>query len=235
MSDTSKQNDEDDRDPATRAFDALRDELARVRQSMEDLRAGIQQSRPHDYRRTLGEILRAQQNVDVELQAIKSHPAINLTPDRFVHQLEEARNEMIKADQRKLKIIMNALEHNCITIKDYFETANEASRQKIMVISAGIICFCIGTFLSVTTISAIANMLPTSWQAPELIASNILGATMREAGARLIRTDNPERWNMLLEDNRIMNENREPISKCLNDAIETKRGIKCTILLKCPP
>lgn len=109
MSDTLKQNDEDHRDPATRAFDALRDELARVRQSMEDLRAGIQQSRPHDYRRTLGEILRAQEGVEAELQSIKSHPAINLTPDRFAHQLEEAKNEMIKADRRKLKVIMDAL------------------------------------------------------------------------------------------------------------------------------
>ena len=91
MSNHLNQEDNDFRDPATRAFDALREELARVRQSMEDLRAGIQQSRPHDYRKTLGEILRAQQSVDVELQAIKSHPAINLTPDRFMHQLEEAK------------------------------------------------------------------------------------------------------------------------------------------------
>ena len=233
MSDISNQNDDEDlRDPATRAFDALRDELARVRQSMEDLRAGILQSRPHDYRRTLGEILRAQQSVDVELQAIKSHPAINLTPDRFVHQLEEAKNEMIKADQRKLKIIMNALEHNCITIKDYFETANEAKRQKIMIIGAGIICFSIGLFLSVTAVIAIAGLLPKSWQAPELIASNILGASMHESGARLIKAANPERWNMFLEDSRIMNENREATGKCLKDLQETKKPIKCSIIIK---
>jgi hypothetical protein len=232
MSNHSNPEDEDFRDPATRAFDALRDELARVRHSMENLHAGIQQSRPHDYRRTLGEILRAQQSVDVELQAIKSHPAINLTPDRFMHQLEEAKNEMIKADRRKLKVIMDALEHNCIAIKDYVDTANEANRQKIMIIGAGIICFSIGVFLSVTAVSAIAGLLPKSWQAPELIASNILGASLHESGARLIKAANPERWNMFLEDSRIMNENREAIGKCLKDLQETKKPIKCSIIIK---
>ena len=232
MSNHSNQEDEDCRDPATRAFDALRDELVRVRLSVETLNLGIQQSRPHDYRRTLGEILRAQEGVEAELQSIKAHPAINLTPDRFMHQLEEAKNEMIKADQRKLKVIMNALEHNCITIKDYVDTANEANRQKITVITAGIICFCIGTFLSITTVSAIAGMLPKSWQAPELIASNIIGASMHEAGTRLVRVADPEGWNLLSEDNRIMNENREAVRKCLSGVVETKKEIKCTILLR---
>jgi hypothetical protein len=232
MSNHSKQNDEDHRDPATRAFDALRDEVVRVRQSMEDLHAEILKSRPHDYRRTLGEILRAQQSVDAELQSIKSHPAINLTPDRFAHQLEQAKNEMVKAERRDLKVIMNALEHNCIVIKDYFDTANEANRQRIMIIGAGIICFSVGVFLSITTVSAIANMLPTSWQAPELIASNILGASMHESGARLIKAANPERWNMFLEDSRIMDENREATGKCLKDLQETKKPIKCSIIIK---
>jgi len=56
MSNHMNQEDEDPRDPATRAFDALRDELASVRQSVDALHAGIQQSRPHDYRRTLARI-----------------------------------------------------------------------------------------------------------------------------------------------------------------------------------
>ena len=232
MSNHSNQEDEDVRDPATRAFDALRDELVRVRLSVEELHTGIQLSRQHDYRRTLGEILRAQQSVDVELQAIKSHPAINLTPDRFMHQLEEAKNEMIKADRSKLKVIMDALEHNCIAIKDYVDTANEASRQKIIIIGAGIICFSIGVFLSVTAVSAIAGWLPKSWQAPELIASNILGSPVHESGARLIRAANHDRWNMFLEDSRIMNENREAIRKCLKDLQETKKPIKCSIIIK---
>ena len=232
MSNHMNQEDEDFRDPATRAFDRLRDELASVRQSMEDLRAGIHQSRPHDYRKTLGEILRAQEGVEAELQSIKAHPAISLTPDRFALQLEEAKNEMVKADQRKLKVIMNALEHNCIAIKDYVDTANEANRQKIMIIGAGIICFGVGVFLSVTAVSAIAGLLPKSWQAPEFIASNILGASMHESGARLIRAANPERWNLLLEDSRIMNENREVIGKCLKDLQEIKKPIKCSIIIK---
>jgi hypothetical protein len=232
MNNHSNQEDEDVRDPATRAFDELRDELARVRQSMEDLCAGIQQSRPHDYRRTLGEILRAQESVKVELQAIKSHPAINLTPDRFAHQIEEAKNEMIKEDRRKLKVIMDALEHNCITIKDYFETANEANRQKIMIIGAGVICFFFGTVFSVFTVSAIASVVPKSWQAPERIASNFLGLSMYEAGARLIKTNNPFIWETSQADTKTMNDNRDLINKCKKEMVETNKATKCMIILK---
>jgi Family of unknown function (DUF6118) len=232
MSDTSKQNDEDHRDPATRAFDALRDELASVRQSMEDLRAGIQQSRPHDYRKTLGEILRAQQSVDVELQAIKSHPAINLTPDRFSHQLEEAKKEAIRADRRDLKIIMDALMHNCITLRNYMEVAYKASHQRIMIASSGLIFFMVGTLFSNFTVSTLANLAPTSWQAPESIASSIMGMSMHNAGIRLINTDNPKWWQIIQDDNRIMNENREAVEKCKNELLETKRQVKCIIAVK---
>ena len=191
MNNNPEQLDQDPRDPATRAFDALRDELINVRQSVENLNANIQKSRPYDYRKTLGQILRTQESVETELEAIKSHPAIRLTPDGFAQQLEKAKNELLKVDQQNLRTLLDVLKHNCIVLKSYVDGANEATFQRFLIAAAAFLSFCIGTVFSVYIVSYIANLVPLSWQAPERIASNILGETMRNAGIRLIKTNNP--------------------------------------------
>jgi len=106
--------DQDPRDHATRAFDALRNELIEVRQSVESLSTGIQQIRPYDYRKSLGQILRAQEGIEIELEGIKSHPAIRLTPDGFAHELEKSKSELIKEDRRDLRILIDALSHTIV-------------------------------------------------------------------------------------------------------------------------
>ena len=166
------QPDEDLRDPATRAFDALRDELVNVRRSVESLGVSIQQSRPYDYRKTLGQILRTQQGVATELQAMKSHPAISMTPDGFAQQLQTAKNELLKVDQQNLRTLLDVLKHNCKMMKDYVESANEAAWQQLYICGAAVLFFCIGAVFSVYIVSFIANLAPRSWQAPEIIASD---------------------------------------------------------------
>ena len=143
------QPDEDLRDPATRAFDALRDELANVRQSVESLNLNIKQSQPYDYRKTLGQILRTQESVETELEAMKSHPAIRLTPDGFAQQLEKAKNELLKVDQQNLRALLDVLKDNCKMMKDYVESANEAAWQRLYICGAAVLFFCIGTVFSI--------------------------------------------------------------------------------------
>jgi hypothetical protein len=226
------QHDEDLRDPATRAFDALRDELLKVRQSVESLNVNIQQSRPYDNRKTLGQILRAQEGVETELQAMKSHPAISLTPDGFVRQLESSKNELLKVDQQNLRVVVDALKNNCIVLKNYVDEANEAALQKLMIAGAAFLFFCIGTLFSVTTVSTIVNLAPKSWHAPERIASSILEETMRNAGIRLIQTNNPSEWELINYGKDFMHKYYDTIEKCKKETIETRKETKCTISIK---
>ncbi len=189
MNNDFDQPDKDLRDPATRAFDALRDELINVRQSVENLNLNIKQSQPYDYRKTLGQILRTQESVETELAAIKSHPAISMTPGSFAQQFESAKNELLKVDQQNLRASLDILKHNCKMMKDYVESANEGAWQRLYICGAAVLFFCIGAVFSVYIVGFIANLAPRSWQAPERIASNILGETMRNSGIRLIKTN----------------------------------------------
>ena len=223
------QPDEDLRDPATRAFDALRDELANVRQSVESLNLNIKQSQPYDYRKTLGQILRTQESVETELAAIKSHPAISMTPGSFAQQYESAKNELLKVDQQNLRALLDVLKHNCKMMKDYVESANEAVWQRLYISGTAVLFFCIGAVFSVYVVSFIANLAPRSWQAPERIASNILGETMRNAGIRLIQTNNPSEWSQINYGKDFMHKYYDTIEKCKKETIETRKEIKCTI------
>ena len=214
MSDTSKQNDEDDRDPATRAFDALRDELTSVRQSVETLHTSIQQNRPHDYRKTLGEILRAQQSVDDELRSLRSHPAINVTHEGFSHQIEREKDRLVAGEKRQLNDTINAL---------------RANAQKWILISTGFACILFGAIFAFSIVTFIVRLAPESLKMPEHIASDVLGTSMQEAGIRLIQKDNPDAWEFVKEGNRILNNNMDALKVCKKEAIETKKDVKCTV------
>lgn len=224
--------DQDPRDPATRAFDALRSELVDVRQSVESLNTSIQQIHPYDYRKSLGQILRAQEGIEIELEGIKSHPAIRLTPEVFAYQLNQAKSELIKEDRRDLRILIDALTHNCLVMKGYVESANEAACQKLIIAGTAFIFFCIGTVFSITTISAIADLFPDSWQAPERIASNILGGTMRNSGIRLIKANNPSEWEQINYGKDFIHKYYDAIEKCKKETVETKKEVRCMIVLK---
>ncbi len=181
---------------------------------------------------SLGQILRTQESVETEIEAIKSHPAIRLTPDGFAQQLEKAKNELLKVDQQNLRTLLDVLKHNCKMMKDYMESANEAAWQRLYISGAAALFFCIGAVFSVYIVSFIANLAPRSWQAPEIIASNILGETMRNAGIRLIQTNNPSEWDKINYGTAFVQKYYDAIEKCKKEMIEAKKEVKCSILMR---
>ena len=229
MSNHSNQEDEDPRDPATRAFDALRDELARVRQSMEDLRAGIQQSRPHDYRRTLGEILRVQEGVEAELHALKARPAIQYTPESFSQEMERERTRLVENDRREIRDTINGLDDTLRKLKKLLETTFEDYMIKWMIIAAGFIGILFGSIFCFSVVTFLAGLAPESLKMPEDIASHILGLPMQDAGVRLIYRDNPNVWDNIIYINNIMRNNYDAIDKCKKEATYNKKEVKCLI------
>jgi hypothetical protein len=76
-------NDDADSGGAERAFAALRAEVAALRQVIEG------QSVP-DYALTLGVMAKELQGVSAHLEAIESHPAMAMTPERYAGQLAAA-------------------------------------------------------------------------------------------------------------------------------------------------
>ena len=138
---------QDELDPAARAFEALRDEVAELRQSINQLSQNIQLIPTQDYRRTLAEILRAQDNMSGEIKDLKSHPAINLTPEGFINKLEEIKERSLERERKRLRETEDTLRFNSKTIGNWIEQAREANRQNWWLILASVLGFVLGALL----------------------------------------------------------------------------------------
>ena len=134
---------QDELDPAARAFEALRDEVSDLRHSINQLSQNIQLIPTQDYRRTLAQLLCAQENMAGELKELKSHPAINLTPEGFINKLEEIKDRILERERKRLRETEDTLRFNSNTIGNWIEQAREANRQNWWLVLVG----CIGLFI----------------------------------------------------------------------------------------
>ena len=131
-------------DPAAKAFEALCDEVADLRRSINQLTQHIQLIPTQDYRRTLAEILRAQDNMSGEIKDLKSHPAINLTPEGFINKLEEIKDRVLERERKRLRETEDMLRFNSNTIGNWVEQAREANRQNWWLVLASVLGFVLG-------------------------------------------------------------------------------------------
>jgi len=134
---------QDDLDPAARAFEALRDEVADLRHAINHLAQHIETIPTQDYRKTLAEILRAQENMSAEIKDLKSHPAISLTPERFLKEIEEIKDRSLQKERKSLNTMEDTLRANSNTIGHWIEQARAANIQNWRIIQVG----CLGIFL----------------------------------------------------------------------------------------
>jgi len=232
MNNDFDQPDEDLRDPATRAFDALRDELVNVRQSVESLNVNIQQSRPYDYRKTLGQILRTQEGVETELQTLKTRPAMQYTPESFSQEMERERERLTAKDKKELRDAIETLRNNCSYLKDLVQSAWDANTQLWMLIATGISGIMVGSIFCIPILTFVAGLAPESMALPESIASDILGLSMPKAGIRLIKKGDPVAWEFIEEANNILRKNINDIKACKKEAVEKKKEVKCSIFIE---
>ena len=137
----------DELDPAAKAFEALRDEVLDLRRSINQLSQNIQLIPTQDYRRTLAEILRAQDNMSGEIKDLKSHPAINLTPEGFINKLEEIKDRVLERERKRLRETEDTLRFNSNTIGHWIEQAREANRQNWWLVLASVLGFVLGALL----------------------------------------------------------------------------------------
>ena len=138
---------QDTLDPAAKAFEALRDEVLDLRRSINQLSQNIQLIPTQDYRRTLAQILRAQENMSGEIRDLKSHPAINLTPEGFINKLEEIKDRVLERERKSLKETEDMLRFNSNTIGNWIEQAREANRQNWWLVLASVLGFVLGALL----------------------------------------------------------------------------------------
>ena len=82
-----------------------------------------------------------------EIKDLKSHPAINLTPEGFINKLEEIKERSLERERKRLRETEDTLRFNSKTIGNWIEQAREANRQNWWLVLASVLGFVLGALL----------------------------------------------------------------------------------------
>ncbi|NML09199.1 hypothetical protein HHL08_03390 [Sphingobium sp. AR-3-1] len=78
-----------------------------------------------------------------------------------------------------------------------------------------------------------ASIGPQSWLWPERVARRTLGEpTLWDAGIHLMRTGNPEGWQVIVDAADLARENRDTIAACEKASAKSKGPVRCTIRIR---
>lgn len=187
---------EDEADAAERAFEALRDEVAALRRTLERLAGLVAQGRPDepapDYSPTLGAMAQELRAVGVRLDGIEAQPALRLTPGEITQQVaagvRRASDEAVRGHAHAGTRLDDAVRD----LRALIGAANSqlAQRRREWIAAA------IGAVLG------LALWYPLVWFTPfgggNWLAASLIGGGEWRAGAALMREEAPESWERMV-------------------------------------
>ena len=219
-------------DPATLAFEALREEVALVRRAVAGLAAERAAIEIPDYSETLGQILRASSTTAAQLKMLAEMPALLLTSKDWGREIAAASGEARRSDQAMLTHAIEALQQATRNVTVSLRSARSAEDQRqwlLWTATGGVVA---GMLLWAVGAAPIARTAPESWEWPERLAANIIGTDQETAGARLIATAAPDRWRDIVLGYRIVNDNRGALARCKKTVAKETNSVQCTMEIR---
>jgi hypothetical protein len=225
------QNRDDDTEPtaAERAFDALRAEVAAMRQAMKSLPEVITKSRPTvDYTETLGAIAKRLEIVGHFMAAIEQHPAIRTTPAKYNQAIAAAGEGLITKSVREFHDATAAAVAERRDLAAMIGTMRGKWKQWEWLGWTGIGAFILGLLIS----PMFARVLPFGWDGH--VAAFIMQADRWDAGSALMKAQSPEAWGVLMAAGKLTADNSAALGACRDAAAKTKKEQHCGIVVPAP-
>ena len=224
------QNRDDDSEPtaAERAFDALRAEVAAMRQVMRSLPEVIIKSQPADTTETLGAIAKRLEIVGNFMAAIEQHPAIRTTPAQYNQPIAAAGEGLITKSVRTLDIATAEAVKERRELAAMIGTMRGKWKQWEWLGWTGIGAFFLGLLIS----PMFTRVLPFGWDGH--VAALIMNADRWGAGTALMQAGNPEAWRGLMDDFNLVKSNQEALAACHAAAAKSKKEQHCSIVVSPP-
>jgi hypothetical protein len=224
------QNRDDDSEPtaAERAFDALRAEVAAMRQVMRSLPEVIIKSQPADTTETLGAIAKRLEIVRNFMAAIEQHPAIRTTPAQYNQAIAAAGEGLITKSVRTLDIATAEAVKERRELAAMIGTMRGKWKQWELLGWTGIGAFFLGLLIS----PMFTRVLPFGWDGH--VAALIMNADRWGAGTALMQAGNPEAWRGLMDDFNLVKSNQEALAACHAAAAKSKKEQHCSIVVSPP-
>lgn len=196
-----REPDEGEADAAA-AFEALRGEVAALRQGIELVYRQGQQAAPAlapaavDYSPTLGAIAKELKAVEVRLKAIEGKPALGLTPSTFKEDIWQAGLKASEQSVVVMQAVKSSFENASKEFKDVLAGARARREQDVWVSTAALLGFMVGVLLWFMA----AALLP--WGLGHRMAAAMVGGDRWEAGSTLMEEANPEAWEKVVRLNK---------------------------------
>ena len=206
-------------DPATLAFEALREEVALARRAVAGLAAERASIEIPDYSETLGQIMRASSATRQSVKALAEMPALRLSAKDWSHEIATAAQEARRSDQQALANAQHGLERMIVEMAAHLRSARSAERQRqwlIWTTATGIVA---GMLLLAIIVGPVVRAIPESWHWPERMAASI--SRHGRGNRRRASHQNRRAGSLARHRRRLPNYQRQ--SRC-NRAMRTKRG-----------
>jgi hypothetical protein len=225
------QNRDDDSEPtaAEQAFDALRAEIAAMRQAMRSLPDLIKTIRPAtDYTETLGAIAKRLEGVANFMAAIEQHPAIRTTPAQYNQAIAAAGERLITKSVRELDDATAAAVAERRDLAAMIGTMRGKWKQWEWLGWTGSGAFFLGLLIS----PMFVRVLPFGWDGH--VAAFIMNADRWDAGSALMKAQSPEAWDVLMAAGKLTADNSAALGACRDAAAKTKKEQHCGIVVPAP-
>jgi uncharacterized protein DUF6118 len=225
----NRDDDTDDPTAAELAFDALRAEVAAMRQAMKSLPEVITKSRPTvDYTETLGAIAKRLEFVGNFMAAIEQHPAIRLTPAQYNQAIAAAGEGLITKSVRELDSAKVAAVAERRELAAMIGAMRGQWKQWKWLGWTGITAFFVGLLIS----PVFARVLPFGWEGH--IAAFIMNSDRWGAETALMQAGNPAAWRGLMDDFNFVKSNQAALGACRAAAAKSKKEQHCSIVVPAP-
>lgn len=223
-------HDEADPDPATQAFTALGQKIDLLEAAVAGLVA--KRDAAPDYSETLGEIAALLEKMRTAINDVARSPAMRVAPRTMAAEITAAGTTARAADSALVDKARKQLDdavHRIERLTGVAATILEQRRRLLWAAGGGLFA---GMLLWSFLPGVILRTLPQSWHMPENMARHIIGEpTLWEAGSRLMRADNPDRWQAIIGAAEMRRINGDAINACERSAAKSKKSSRCTIIV----
>lgn len=229
---------------AAEAFTRLSERVAAMEERLEGRMAVMARALEHiaiekqsiefpDYGPTLAKMNGYLATVAGQTKIIMEAPAMQLTPESMAARIDVAADAARATDKAT---IMKSLELHHQAHADQMRAigtirTKEGQRWHMLYCGGG-------AALAISLLWLIypgwaASIGPQSWLLPERVARRTLGEpTLWDAGIRLMRTGNPEGWQVIVDAADLARENRDTIAACKKASAKSKGPVRCTIRIR---
>jgi hypothetical protein len=208
-------------DPA-QAFEALRAEVAALRQAIE----AVTERQAPDYSPDLGRITQAVNGVIDGLEAIEAHPAVRMTPDQFGQAMTRTGRELMNEVAQKYDRARQDAERERHQLAGMIGTMR-GKRDQVFWLAAVFV----GTFVFTLFASPVLlGELPFGWNTNA--AATVMQADRWDAGSALMQAASPQGWQDLVAASVLVHANQDTLAACQQAADNDGKDRQCRIMVK---